>query len=68
MHFLFLGSEGGHGTVAPLRTLVFTSLQNENEKLVSGQLPEQFVSPQFVCIVVLQHKSEWMSFLTKLVS
>jgi len=26
----------------------------------------QFVSPQFVCIVVLQHKGEWMSFLTEL--
>jgi len=31
-------------------------------------LPVQFVSPQFVCIVVLQRKSEWMSFLMKLIS
>jgi len=36
----------------------FTSVQTENEKLVSGLLLVQFVSPQFVCIVVLQHKSE----------
>jgi len=39
----------------------FTSLQNENEKPVSGLLPVQFVSPQFVCIVGLQHKSGWVS-------
>jgi len=45
----------------------FTSLQNENEKLLSGLLPVQLVSPQFVCIVVLQHKGEWMSFLTELI-
>jgi len=31
-------------------------------------LPLQFVSPQFVCIVVMQHKSEWMDFLTELIS
>jgi len=47
---------------------IFTSLQNENENPVSGLLPVQFVSPQFVCIVVLQHKSEWMDFLTELIS
>ena len=46
----------------------FTSLQNENEKPVSGLLPVQFVSPQFVCIVVLQHKDPWMSFLEELIS
>ena len=46
----------------------FTSVQTENEKLVSGLLPVQFVSPQFVCIVFFQHKSEWMSFLTELIS
>jgi len=45
-----------------------TSLQNENEKPVSGLLPVQFVCRQFVCIVVLQHKSEWMGFLTELIS
>jgi len=45
----------------------FTSLQIENEKPVSGLVPVQFVSPQFVCIVVLQHKSGWMSFLTELI-
>jgi len=26
------------------------------------------MSPQFACIVVLQHKSEWMDFLTELIS
>jgi len=46
----------------------FTSLHNENEKTVSGLSPVQFVSPRFVCIVVVQHKSEWMSFLTELIS
>jgi len=46
----------------------FASLRNENEKLVSGLLPVQFVSPQFVCFVVLQHEGEWMSFLTQLLS
>jgi len=51
-----------------LLTQCFTSLQNENEKTVSGLLPVQFVIPQFVCIVVLQHKSEWMDFLTELIS
>ena len=51
-----------------LLTQDFTSLQNENEKTVSGLLPVQFVSPQFVCIVGLQHKSEWMGFLTELIS
>jgi len=30
----------------------FTSLQNENEKLVSGLLTVQFVSPQFCNIKV----------------
>jgi len=40
----------------------------KTEKTVSGLLPVQFVSAQFVCIVVLQHKSEWMGFLTKLIS
>jgi len=40
----------------------FTSLQNENEKSVSGLLPVQFVSPQYeyVSIVGLQHKGEWI--------
>ena len=53
-----------------LLTHDFTSLQNENEKPVSGLLPVRFLSPQFVCIVpvVLQHKGEWMSFLTELIS
>jgi len=51
-----------------LLTQDFTSLQNENEKPVSGIMPVQFVSPQFVCIVVLQHKSEWMGLLTELIS
>jgi len=37
-------------------------------KKVSGLLPRQFVIPQFVCIVILQHKGEWMSFLTELIS
>ena len=46
----------------------FTSFQHENEKPVSGLLPVQFVSPQFVCIVVLQHKGVWMSFLMELIS
>jgi len=44
----------------------FTSLKNENEKQVSGLLPVQFVSPQYVCIVGLQHKGEWMSFSMEL--
>jgi len=51
-----------------LLTQDFTSLQNENEKTVSGLLPVRFVSPQYVYIVVLQHKGEWMSFLTELIS
>jgi len=51
-----------------LLTQDFTSLQNENKKAVSGLLPVQFESLQFVCIVVLQHKSEWMGFLTELIS
>jgi len=56
-----------------LLTQDFTSLQNENEKTVSGLLPVRFVSPQcvymqFTCIVVLQHKSEWVSILTELIS
>jgi len=51
-----------------LLTQDFTNLQNENEKPDSGLLPVQFMSPQFVCIVVLQHKSEWMGFLTVLIS
>ena len=51
-----------------LLTQGFTSLQNEIEKPVSGLLPVQFVSPQFVCIVVLQHEGEWMSILTQLIS
>jgi len=46
----------------------FVSLLSENEETVSGLLPVQFVSPQFVCIVVLQHKGEWMSFLMELIS
>ena len=33
---------------------------------VATVLPVQFVSPQLVCIVDLQHKGEWMSFLTEL--
>jgi len=51
-----------------LLTQYFASLQNENEKTVSGLLPVQYVSPQFVCIVILQHKSEWMDFLSELIS
>jgi len=51
-----------------LLTQDFTSLQHENEKTVSGLLPVQFVSPQFVCIVVLQCKSEWMGFFAELIS
>jgi len=51
-----------------LLTQDFTSLQNENDIPVSGLLPVQFVSPQFVCIVVLQHKSEWLDFVTELIS
>ena len=51
-----------------LVTQDFTNLQNENEKPVSGLLPVRFVSPQFVCIVVLQHEGEWMSLLTELIS
>jgi len=51
-----------------LLTQDFTNLQNENEKPVSGLLPMQFVSPQFVCIVVLRHKGAWISFLTELIS
>jgi len=50
-----------------LLTQDFTSLQYENKKPVSRLLPVQFVSPQFICIVVLQHKSEWMGFLTELI-
>jgi len=51
-----------------LLTQYFRSLKNENEKTVSGLLPVQFVSSQFVCIVVLHHKDEWMNFLTELIS
>jgi len=51
-----------------LLTQDFTNLQNESEKTVSGLLPVEFVCPQFVCIVDLQHKSEWMGFLTELIS
>jgi len=46
----------------------FTSFQHENEKPVSGLLPVQVVSRQFVCIVVLQHKGVWMSSLMELIS
>jgi len=46
----------------------FTSLLIENEKPDSTLLPVQFVSPPFVCIVVLQHKREWMRFLAELIS
>jgi len=35
----------------------------KTKKTVSGLLPVQFESPQFVYIVVLQHKIEWMGFL-----
>jgi len=48
----------------------FTSLQNENEKTVSGlgavasAVHESAVG--YVCIVGLQHKVEWMNFLTEL--
>jgi len=51
-----------------LLTQDFTNLQNENEKPVSGLLPVRFVSPQYVYIVVLQHKGEWMSIFTELIS
>ena len=33
-----------------------------NDKPVAELLPMQSVSPQYVCIEVLQHKHEWMSF------
>jgi len=49
-----------------LMTQDFTSLQNENEKTVSGLLSVQFVGSQCVCIVGLQYKGEWMSFSTEL--
>jgi len=51
-----------------LLTQDFTRLQTGNEKTVSGLLPVQFVSPQYVCIIVLQHKGKWMSFFTDLIS
>ena len=38
----------------------------EAEKWVSGLLPMEAVSPQYVFIVVLQHKGEWVSFLSEL--
>ena len=49
-----------------LLTQDFTNLQNKNE--VSGLLPVRFVSPPFGCIVVLQHRGEWMTFFTELIS
>jgi len=35
------------------------------EKQFQGLLPVQFLSPQYVCILGLQHKHERMSFLAK---
>jgi len=51
-----------------IMTQDFTSLQNKNGKPISGLLPGRVVIPQFVCIVVLQHKGEGMNFLTELIS
>jgi len=36
------------------------------EKIASGLLAVQSTCPQYVCIEVLQHKVEWMNFLTEL--
>jgi len=38
-----------------------------NRKKVSDQLPVQSLSPQYVCMEVLQHKGEWMSFSSELI-
>jgi len=51
-----------------LLTQDFTNLQNKNEIPVSGLLSVRFVSPPFGCIVVLQHKGDWMTFFTELIS
>jgi len=48
-------------TIGLTQDFIFRSLTNE--KLVSGLLPVQSVSPQYFFIVVLQQKGEWMSFL-----
>jgi len=37
-------------------------------KTVSGLFPVKFVSAQHACIDVLQHKCEWMSFLSELIA
>jgi len=38
----------------------------QNVKPDSGLLSVQSVSPQYVCISVLQHQGKWMSFLSEL--
>jgi len=42
----------------------FRSLKSE--KPVLGLQPVLPVSPQYVCILVLQHRGKWMSFLPEL--
>jgi len=44
----------------------FRSLQSE--KTVSGLLSVEYVSPQCVRFLVLQHQGKWMSFLSKLMT
>jgi len=51
-----------------LKILQASKMKTKNEKPVSVLLPVQSVSPQFVCIVVLQPEGEWMSFSTLLIS
>ena len=36
------------------------------KKIFSGLLPVQSMRAQYICIDVLQHKGEWMSFLSEL--
>jgi len=36
------------------------------KKTFLGLLPVQSVRAQYICIDVLQHKGEWMSFLSEL--
>jgi len=36
------------------------------KKTFLGLLPVQTVRAQYICIDVLQHKGEWMSFLSEL--
>jgi len=49
-----------------LKILQASKIKRKKQFQNSGLLPVQFMSPQFVCIVGLQHESEWMSFLTEL--